>query len=68
MSKTYKVHNGLKYQPVRQYNPDGLYRATRIEVSVANEPDTPEIKASKWIRFKLFIQGLGRGAAYAIRH
>jgi hypothetical protein len=68
MSKTYKVRNGLKYQPVRQYNPNGTYRATEIVVSPTSEPDTGETKASKWIRFKLILQELGRGAAYAIRN
>ncbi len=68
MSKTYKVRNGLKYQPVKQYDADGLYRATEIIVSHTTEPDTAEVKASKWVRFKLLLQELGRGAAYAIRH
>ena len=68
MSKTYKVHNGLKYQPVKQYDADGLYRATEIIVSHTTEPYTAEAKASKWVRFKLLLQELGRGAAYAIRH
>ncbi len=68
MSKTYKVRNGLKYQPVKQYDADGLYRATEIIVSHTTEPDTAEARASKWIRFKLLLQELGRGAAYAIRH
>ena len=66
MSKTYKVRNGLKYMPVKQYNPDGTTKATRIEVVHTSEPDTPETKASRMIRFKLFLQDLGRGAAYAI--
>ena len=66
MSKTYKVRNGLKYQPVKQYDTNGVYRATEIIVSHTNEPDTAETSASKWVKFKLLLQELGRGAAYAI--
>jgi len=66
MSKNYKVRNGLKYQPVKQYNPNGTPRATRIEVSHTPEADTETTKASKRVRFKLFLKDLARGAAYAI--
>jgi len=66
MSKNYKVHNGLKYQPVKQYNPNGTVRATRIEVSHTNEPDIDTKKSSKLVRFKLFLEDLGRGAAYSL--
>ena len=68
MSKTYKVRNGLKYQPVKQYNPNGTYRATEIIVTKTIEADTDsEIKAPWGTRLKLFVQDLGRGAAYAIK-
>ncbi len=68
MSKTYKVRNGLKYMPVKQYNPDGTTKATRIEVVHTSEPDTVEAKSSRLMRFKLLIQDLARGASYAINH
>ena len=68
MPKSYKVRNGLKYQPVKQYNPNGTYRATEIKVTLTTEPDTDDTKASRWTRFKLFMQELGRGASYAINH
>ena len=64
MSKNYKVHNGLKYQPVKQYDAKGNYRATQIQVEYSDEADTP--KQSKRARFKLFLKDLARGAAYAI--
>ena len=63
MSKSTKVRNGLQYQPVKQYNPDGSFRATRIEVTIPQ----PAKKLGKRARFKAFLQELGKGAAYAIR-
>jgi len=66
MSKNYSVRNGLKYQPVKQYNPNGTFRATEIIVTPTIGSDTTNTKASRYTRFKLFIQNLGRGAAYAI--
>lgn len=66
MSKNYKVRNGLKYQPVKQYNPNGTIRATRIEVSHTTEDDIDTKKASKRVRLKLFLKDLARGAAYAL--
>jgi hypothetical protein len=66
MSKNYKVRNGLKYMPVKQYNPNGTLRATRIEVAHTKEPDTPSKPSSRAVRFKLFLQDLARGAAYAL--
>ena len=70
MSKGYKVRNGLKYMPVKQYNPNGTVRATEIVVTKTIEPDTTnEVhRPSKWTRFKQFMGKLGRGAAYAISH
>lgn len=64
MSKNPKVHNGLKYIPVKQYDANGNYRATQIQVELSNEPDTP--KLGKRARFKLLLKDLARGAAYAI--
>jgi len=68
MSKNYSVRNGLKYQPVKQYNPNGTFRATEIIVTNTIESDTTSAKASRLVRFKLFLKDLGRGAAYAINH
>ena len=64
MSKNNKVHNGLKYIPVKQYDSNGKYRATQIQVEYSNESDTP--KLSKRAKFKLLLKDLARGAAYAI--
>ncbi len=68
MSKSYKVRNGLKYQPIKQTDQYGRTTATRIEVSYTTEPDsnTGEVKLRKRDRLKAFMEKLGRGAAYAM--